>query len=71
MKYDPSKYKSMIDFMRHVSNQTAIANNKNYKFKPDKYPDTQINGMLIIALIRYEHPLSEGDTNVVHIKTYV
>ncbi len=28
MKYDPSKYKSMIDFMRHVSNQTAIANNK-------------------------------------------
>ncbi len=49
MKYDPRKYKSMIDFMRHVSNQTAIANNKNYKFKPDQYPDTQINGMLIIV----------------------
>ncbi len=49
MKYDPSKYKSMIDFMRHVSNQTAIANNKNYKLNQTKYPDTQINGMLIIV----------------------
>ncbi len=49
MKYDPSKYKSMIDFMRHVSNQTAIANNKNINLNQTKYPDTQINGMLIIV----------------------
>ncbi len=49
MKYDPSKYKSMIDFMRHVSNQTAIANNKIINLNQTKYPDTQINGMLIIV----------------------
>ncbi len=68
MKYDPSKYKSMIDFMRHVSNQTAIANNKNYKFKPDQVSRYTNQWYANNCLIRYEHPLSEGDTNVVTLR---
>ncbi len=51
--------------------KTAIANNKNYKFKPDQVSRYTNQWYANNCLIRYEHPLSEGDTNVCNIKTYV
>ncbi len=36
-------------FYEACINQTAIANNKIINLNQTKYPDTQINGMLIIV----------------------
>jgi hypothetical protein len=67
MKSNP-KFGDMIGFMRYVSDETSKANGKNYKFREEnvsRFPNTWYANN---CLIRYEHPLSEGDTNVVTLR---
>ncbi|CCV02395.1 putative tyrosine protein kinase [Armadillidium vulgare iridescent virus] len=63
MKQDP-KFSSLPDFMRYISDETSNANDKHYRFRPEQVSKFPSQWYANNCLIRYEHPISEGDTNV-------
>lgn len=62
IKVDPSQYKSTDEFLRHVSKM------QGYRFFPNKvYQDTS-KWYGNNCLVRFENPISEGDSNVSNVK---
>lgn len=68
MKYDPTKFKNMTDFMKFIHDETVNASGKMYKFKPERISKYTDSWYANNCLIRFEHPLSEADTNVVTMR---
>jgi hypothetical protein len=56
MKFDPSRFKDMNDFFRHISSL------QNYRYKGQEIIPN--NWYANNCLIRYESPLNEGDSGV-------
>lgn len=61
MKYDPSKYKSMNDFLEKISTI------QGYRFNPSKINQNTKSWYANNCLVRFEYPLSEGDSGVHHM----
>lgn len=59
---DPTKYKSTDDFLRHISKM------QGYKFFPERVFQDTSKWYGNNCLVRYENPISEGDSNVSNVK---
>lgn len=70
IKYDPAKYQNMNDFMSFVLKETGTANDKKYTFKQEKISKFTDKWYANNCLLRYEHPVFEGDTNVVILRHF-
>lgn len=64
IKVNPSKYNSIIDFLKYIS----IMEGYGHKFNPSKINKNTYKWYANNCLLRYENPLSENDSNVGTIK---
>ena len=62
IKIDNTKYGTMNDFMRHI---TEI---QGYKFNPKNVNENIDEWYANNCLVRYEYPINEGDSNVGNVK---
>lgn len=62
IKHDPSKYNSLLDFLLFVNKQNG------YKFDVKKISTNPLFWYANNCLVRYEHPISENETNISTIK---
>lgn len=62
IKVNPKEYKSTDDFLRHVSKM------QGYKFFPNKVHQDTKKWYGNNCLVRFENPISEGDSNVSNVK---
>lgn len=67
IQFDPARFKTMNDFMRTISDQTAAANGKHYRFNP-KSVSPESEWYANNCLLRYENPIREADTNIAVIR---
>ena len=58
----------IIEFFRHINDLTNKANNKNYRFDPNNITAQTSSWYANNCLLRFEHPMNEGDTNVSSMK---
>lgn len=62
IKYDSNKYKNILELFE------SITTNEGYKFNPKKVNRNIQEWYCNNGLVRYEYPISEGDSNIGNLK---